>query len=104
MDCALFYISLLCYINQWISLPHLLGREGPQIRMPPSPLLFLLVMEDLSRRITAEKVAKNLRGLKIIDQCSLSHLLFVDDILIFLDGGIKDIINFTDSLRLFSPA
>jgi len=61
-------------------------------------------MEGLSRKIASEKSVGRLKGLKITYQCALTHLLFVDDILIFLDGGIQDINTFIGILRLFNSA
>lgn len=57
-------------------------RQG----FPLSPLLFLLVMEGLSKLIDPEKRRGGLKGLKIMDQYYLTLLLFVDDILILWMG------------------
>jgi hypothetical protein len=59
------------------------------IRMPLSPLLFLLVVESLNRIIHKESSSANLKGIKININFSLTHLLFVDDILIFCEGNIS---------------
>jgi len=69
-----------------------------------SPLLFLLVIEALSRLIISEKREGTIRGLKITDVCFLTHLLFVDDVLILLNGSIQDTTSFTRILELFSKA
>eukprot|EP00253_Pinus_taeda_P023181 PITA_23181 len=71
---------------------------------PLSPLLFLLVMEGLSRLIILEKRSGGLQGLKITEQFYLTHLLFVDDILIFLNGSVRDLTSLNEILNLFCRA
>lgn len=72
--------------------------------MPSLSLLFLIVMEGLSRLIESAKREGRLKGLKMSDLCHLTHLLFVDDVLIFLDGSIQDSTTFHDILTLFEKA
>lgn len=71
---------------------------------PLSPLLLLIVMEGLSRILSHEKRIGILLGLKITERCYLSHLLFVDDVLIFIDGSIRDSTSFANALSLLSKA
>lgn len=59
-------------------------------------------MEGLSRLITSAKQEGQLQGLNILEHCILTHLLFVDDVLIFLNGGLRDSTTFFDILLLFS--
>ena len=61
-------------------------------------------MEGLSKLIDSEKRSGRLRDLNIIDQFTLSHLPFVDDILIFLSGSVQDIMSMKEALKLFSSA
>lgn len=69
-----------------------------------SPLLFLIVMEGLSMLIGTAKREGGLKGLKMNEHCHLTHLLFVDDVMIFLDGNIRDSTSFHDILILFEKA
>lgn len=69
-----------------------------------SPLLFLIVMEGLSRLIASTMWEGTLSDLKISDECYLTHLLFVDEVLILLDGNIRDSLSFSRILHLFSTA
>eukprot|EP00253_Pinus_taeda_P026822 PITA_26822 len=71
---------------------------------PLSPLLFLLVIEALSRLLITANREGTIRGLKISDICYLTHLLFVDDVLILLDGSVHDTTSFSHILALFSKA
>lgn len=76
-------------------------ERGLRQGCPLSPLLFLLVMEGLSGLILQERIVGWLLGLKITDQCILSHLPFVDDVLIFISSGIWDLNTFYDIMQLF---
>lgn len=66
---------------------------------PLSPLLSLIVMEGLNRLFAFSKHDGRLQGLEIFDQCFLTHLLFVDDVLFFLHGTIRDTSTFYDLLN-----
>eukprot|EP00253_Pinus_taeda_P027341 PITA_27341 len=71
---------------------------------PLSPLLFLLIMEGQSKVIFAARDRKLLTGIKLADNFYLTHLLFVDDILIFLNGSIGDTTTLQNSMLLFQQA
>lgn len=66
-----------------------------------SPLLFLLIMEGLSRIISVEHRRGKIVGIKIMDNYFLTHLLFVDDVLIFLNESIGDTIALQNVFGLF---
>eukprot|EP00253_Pinus_taeda_P029832 PITA_29832 len=80
------------------------SKRGLRQGCPLSPLLFLIIMDGLSRLITSTKRDDDLCGLKISDDWFLTHLLFVDDVIIFLDGIIRDSRTFSKILTLFSSA
>lgn len=86
------------------SASHLFHVErGLRQGCPLSLLLFLIIMEGLSRLTAFAKRDGRLYGLKIYDQCFLTHLLFVDDVLIFLNGSIRDTYTFYEIVTLFAP-
>eukprot|EP00253_Pinus_taeda_P026585 PITA_26585 len=80
------------------------SKRGLRQGCPLSPLLFLIVMDALSRLIDSAKRNGDFSGLRITNECSLTHLLFVDDVMIFLDGSIRDSRSFSNIINLFSSA
>ena len=46
----------------------------------------------------------NLNGIQISQQLQITHLLFVDDVLIFCSGTIRDVDTISDLLALFTTA
>jgi len=69
--------------------------------VPLSPLLFLLIMGGLSRLAKEEFRRGGLKGIKISYDCILTHLLFVDNVLLFLNGSIGDLKNMRNTIALF---
>ena len=67
---------------------------------PLSPLLFLLVVECPSRLL--KKVEEGtFHGLKFATMNIMSHLLFIDDVLILGGGNYKDWMEFKSILNIF---
>jgi len=61
-------------------------------------------MEGLSRIVKEEFKRGILHGIKITDHCILTHLLFVDDVLIFINEGIGDLTNMRNIFSLFKSS
>ena len=53
-----------------------------------SPLLFLLIIEGLRKLIDNKRVDGSLKGIKVLDLIRITHLLFVDDVMLFSIGSI----------------
>lgn len=101
--CCFNLASFSVLINGFAS--HFFHAErGLRQGCPLSPLLFLIVMEGLRILITTTKRDGQLHRLKMNDLCYLTHLLFVDDVLIFLDCNQQDSSTFHDILNLFAMA
>jgi len=71
---------------------------------PLSPLLFLLVVEVFSRLLTQAVNARSFIGFKVTVNTFISHLLFVDDVLILGTRKLEYWINLNSILSNFSPA
>lgn len=62
------------------------GSRGISQGFPLSSLLFLLDIEGLSHMIKKAKDECKIKGVKISASIFITHLLFVDDVLLF--GGV----------------
>jgi hypothetical protein len=56
---------------------------------PLSPLMFFLVIDFLSRQIKKVVSKGSFKGIKIVVDTFISHLLFVDDVLILGNDNLK---------------
>jgi hypothetical protein len=64
------------------------SSRGIRQGFPLSPLLFLLVIEGL-RRIIQERVRdKKIEGVTVARGLNISHLMFVDDVILFGIGNM----------------
>jgi hypothetical protein len=80
------------------------SERGLRQGCPLSPLLFLLVAEGLNRAISEAKRLGSFPGIKISQALHLTHLLFVDDVLIFSGGSRREAEALRNILTLFSKA
>jgi hypothetical protein len=69
-----------------------------------SPLLFLLIVKGLSVLIRQAVVDGSIQGIKISDFVRVTHLLFVDDVLLMGKGMMEEWIQLKQTLDLFSNA
>ena len=63
-----------------------------------------MVVEGLSREIRDAKSHGTLKGIQISQFLQINHLLFVDDVLIFCSGTVRDSTTTQGILDLFSKA
>eukprot|EP00253_Pinus_taeda_P016222 PITA_16222 len=80
------------------------GQRGLRQGFPLSPLLFLLVAEGLSRLILEARRIGLIKGLEVAVNLFISHLLFVDDILLFTNGSLNELKELKNILDLFMKA
>ena len=64
----------------------------------------MLVVEGLSRFIDHAKRRGAFKGVPISDALYISHLLFIDDTLIFYDGSHRDVDKLCDGMGLLQAA
>ena len=70
-------------------------------RYPLSPYLFVLVAEDLSKYIMEARRLRIVQGVKVGKRESLSHLLFIDDVLLLCFGSDKEGDSLHEILKLY---
>jgi len=96
-------VSFSVLINGAAS-PFFHAERGLRQGCPLSPLLFLLVAEGLSRAILEAKALGRFKGIQVAPNLYITHLLFVDDVLIFCSGTRGESKILRDMLDLFSKA
>lgn len=80
------------------------GLRGLRQGCPLSPLLFLLVVESFSRMMKKAKSDGLFSGLKVAKGLVITHLLFVDDVLILGIGSIEEWIELKKIISTFCQA
>jgi hypothetical protein len=66
--------------------------------------LFLIVVEGLSRSIKEATKTGNIKGINVGTSYYVTHLLFIDDILIFCEGTRRMVENLREIINLFCEA
>lgn len=84
--------------------PFFKAKRGLRQGCALSPLLFLLIAEGLSQLIQKAKREGNIKGLEVAVNMFISHLLFVDNILIFSSGNSNEIKELKNIFDLFMKA
>lgn len=77
------------------------GSRGLRQGCTLSPFIFLLAIEGLSRCINKEKSEGKIKGINISTSLYITHLLFVDDVLIFGCGSFDEWEVYKDILDYF---
>jgi hypothetical protein len=84
--------------------PFFRSERGLRQGCPLSPLLFLLVAKGLSRALSMENHSGSFLGINISTSLQITHLLFVDDILIFTSRTRAKAEFLKNTVKLFSKA
>ena len=80
------------------------ASRGIRQGYPLSPLLFILVIEGLSLPIKDARDNGLIRGIKISTTLALTHLLFVDDVILLGTGTLHEWMAFEVILSTFCKA
>ena len=80
------------------------ASRGIRQGCPLSPLLFIMVIEGLSLLIKDAKRNGKIKGIKISTKLFLTHLLFVDDVILFGLGSFEEWVAFNIILDTFCEA
>jgi hypothetical protein len=80
------------------------SSRGLRQGCPLSPLLFLLIVEGLSRILLKLVEVGRLEGVLVANGVRITHLLFVDDVILFGKGSLAEWQVFKDALDLFCNA
>ena len=81
-------------------------KSGRGLRQgcPLAPLLFLIVVEGLSRFIHSAQLRGDFQGISFGNNIILSHILFVDDIIMVSDGSERSLSTLYEVLLIFCKA
>ncbi|KAA0035248.1 LINE-1 retrotransposable element ORF2 protein [Cucumis melo var. makuwa] len=71
---------------------------------PLSPFIFVIAMDYLSRLLSHLETKGAIKGVSFNNCCNISHLLFADDVLIFVEDNEKYLSNLQMALSLFEKA
>ena len=71
---------------------------------PLSPLLFILIMESLNCIILDAQHKGHIKGFQYSPHLSITHLLFVDDVILIGVGTVEEWSAYKDALDLFCSA
>ena len=66
-----------------------------------APLLFILIMEDLIRMISRDKINDTLKNFHFGKFVYITYLLIVDNIFLFSNGSRRKIIKLKSIIELF---
>lgn len=71
---------------------------------PISPFLFVLAIDYLSRLLNFLEERSSIKGVEFNSTYRLNHVLFADDILIFIEDNNKYLENLEIAIKLFELA
>ena len=96
-------VSFAILINGVASIFFISGR-GLRQGCPLAPLLFLIVVEGLSRYILNAQHSGDFQGVSFGNNIILSHILFVDDIILVFESSEQSLSTLYEALMIFYKA
>ena len=100
---SLSSVSFSLLINGVASTSLKFGR-GLRQGCPLAPLLFLILVEGLGRAILFAKACETYHGISFGNDIVLTHVIFVDDIVIVNDGSEQYLSTLYEILMIFCKA
>lgn len=79
-------------------------KRGLRQRDPISPFLFVIAMNYFSKLLKHLEVCESIRGVSFNSNCNLFHILFTDDILLFIEDDDVFLKNLHMAITLFKKA
>ena len=78
-------------------------KSGRGLRQgcPLAPLLFLIVVEGFCRALLAAKESRDYHGISFGNDVTITHVLFVDDIVMISDGSEQSLSTLYEILQTF---
>ena len=80
------------------------SSRGLRQGCPLSPLLSLLIVEGLSLLINEAKILGKIHGVSFSSTLVITHLLFMDDVVLFCRRTLEEWCYFRDILDIFTAA
>ena len=68
---------------------------------PLAPLLFLIVVEGLGRALLSAKASSDFHGISFGNDITLTHVLFVDDIVMVFDDSEQSLSSLYEIMQTF---
>ena len=99
----LIYVSFALLTNG-VASSFFRSRCGLKKGFPLAPLLFLIVVEGLCRAFLSAKECGAFKGITFGNNITLSHVLFVDDIVMVSDGYKLSLSTLYEVLMVFCKA
>ena len=97
---SLSSVSFVVLINGAASSFFKSGR-GLRQGCPLAPLVFLIVVEGFCRALLAEKSSRDYHGISFGNDVTITHVLFVDDIVMISDGSEQSLSTLYEILQTF---
>ena len=99
-------VSISCFVVLVNGSPSDFFKASRGIRhgCPLSPLLFILIIESIGRIILNAHLAGHITGYQYTPDLSITHMLFVDDVLLFGIGTVGEWKAYKEALDLFCSA
>ena len=98
------YLGFFCHSDYWGNFSFFRPSRGIRQGFPLAPLLSLIVVEGSGREILDAKDCGVFHGLSLGNGISLTHVIFVDDIVMVSNGTEQSLLTLQEVLCCFCKA